>query len=151
MDAGQRQLYWFTDLKKVSAERLLKAVSGNGHDSFVVYCNGSPAEGSTNDEFRNLLLNKGIQLIEMHGQCEQVIPSIARVLKADKVILADSDSCKCDPEALQEVRYRLSMHSIIFETTSLETKGFTNRSLLTVFPAILWLTDPANRSFPPAF
>ncbi|HEX5000885.1 MAG TPA: hypothetical protein VFW78_00170 [Bacteroidia bacterium] len=125
MEYAGTALYWFTDPLSVDLDKVRSVFSLRQTSLFAVYCRGvsdlTPVDSEALEELRFLLNQFNVSLIEMHDPCEHIIPSLARVLQADQVVLVDPEHCKCEPSRLEEVRFHLQMHSISF------LKGFESR------------------------
>jgi len=119
MENAGTALYWFTDPLSVDLNRVKGKFSLLYKSNFAVYCKAVSDVGSVDSdslmELRSFLNHLSINFIEMHDPCEHIIPSLARVLQVNKVVLVDPDNCGCEPSRLEEVRFRLQMHSIDFD------------------------------------
>ena len=146
MNSAQKQLYWVKSHKIKTGT--LRNICSLETAVYFVFC----TENEVNPDLTSLkqvIRKHGKNFIEMPGDPETIIPSLARVLKVDEVVLLNDHPLDGGAEKIQEIRHRLNMHSIAFREPAGKTPIHT--TLQSLFPALDWFSDPGLHRLPPAF
>lgn len=111
---SEKTLYWFTPFFRRSdlADFFSQCRQGN---QTAFFCYDSHWNRAGMDELQHLKheLNKyGVQLIMIEGRVEKTVPSVARVLKAGRVVYSKPQNQKEFETVMRKICKDLELHSI---------------------------------------